>query len=300
MIQSTSFEFRRGFPLKWIQENISTRIPFVPVDPIQISKITCFQKPCNLAFPCCDWFSTDTSQTWHWIREDGDFAVANWTVLSINTVVSPHWLPPINRCNSSNFSLVRSHLKQLSQRFIGKYSVLSISRWTAAWRVKTEIYSIWLCSHRDALFHPSNRDHIFVSESRRPSPCAARCLLIHGDCVAKCCHCLRFLNFLKRRVSSYPHPELHLFGILDAASRLYYYACSFHVLDQSSRKGALSWVSLGFSTQSDCSGSQKQRMWKIINTLLRWWGNDWNCFSQLFLSISSVSTEQSQICVLNT
>ena len=25
--------------------------------------------------------------------------------------------------------------------------------------------------------------------------------------------------------------------------------------------------------------AQKQRWWKIINTLLRWWGNDWNCFS---------------------
>ena len=24
--------------------------------------------------------------------------------------------------------------------------------------------------------------------------------------------------------------------------------------------------------------AQKQRWWKIINTLLRWWGNDWNCF----------------------
>ena len=27
---------------------------------------------------------------------------------------------------------------------------------------------------------------------------------------------------------------------------------------------------------------QKQRWWKIINTLLRWWGNDWNCFSHDF------------------
>ena len=25
--------------------------------------------------------------------------------------------------------------------------------------------------------------------------------------------------------------------------------------------------------------AQKQRWWKIINTLLRWWRNDWNCFS---------------------
>ena len=25
--------------------------------------------------------------------------------------------------------------------------------------------------------------------------------------------------------------------------------------------------------------AQKQRWWKIVKTLLRWWGNDWNCFS---------------------
>ena len=25
--------------------------------------------------------------------------------------------------------------------------------------------------------------------------------------------------------------------------------------------------------------AQKQRRWKIINTLLRWWWNDWSCFS---------------------
>ena len=24
--------------------------------------------------------------------------------------------------------------------------------------------------------------------------------------------------------------------------------------------------------------AQRQRWWKIVNTLLRWWGNDWNCF----------------------
>ena len=47
--------------------------------------------------------------------------------------------------------------------------------------------------------------------------------------------------------------------------------------------------------------AQKQRRWEIINTLLCRWGYDWNCFfAQLFLLISSVSTEQSQICVMNT
>ena len=36
--------------------------------------------------------------------------------------------------------------------------------------------------------------------------------------------------------------------------------------------------------------AQKQRWWKIVNTLLRWPGNDWNnSFAQLFLLISSVS-----------
>ena len=46
--------------------------------------------------------------------------------------------------------------------------------------------------------------------------------------------------------------------------------------------------------------AQKQKWWKIINTLLRRWGNDWNFFSpQLFLFISTVFTEQSQICVKN-
>ena len=43
--------------------------------------------------------------------------------------------------------------------------------------------------------------------------------------------------------------------------------------------------------------AQKQRCWKIVNALLRRWRCDWNCFAQLFLSFSSASTEQSQICV---
>ena len=46
--------------------------------------------------------------------------------------------------------------------------------------------------------------------------------------------------------------------------------------------------------------AQNQRWWEIINTLLRWWRNDWNCFfAHLFLLVSSVFTEQSQICVTN-
>ena len=47
--------------------------------------------------------------------------------------------------------------------------------------------------------------------------------------------------------------------------------------------------------------ASKQRRWKIINTLLRWWRNDWNCFfAQSFLSSSSVFTEQSQKGMKNT
>ena len=45
--------------------------------------------------------------------------------------------------------------------------------------------------------------------------------------------------------------------------------------------------------------SQKQRWWKIFITLLRWWRHSWNCFSHTYLFISSVSTEQSPICVKN-
>ena len=45
--------------------------------------------------------------------------------------------------------------------------------------------------------------------------------------------------------------------------------------------------------------AQKQRWWKIVNTLLRRPRNDWNCFSHKFLLMSSVLREQSQKCVKN-
>ena len=46
--------------------------------------------------------------------------------------------------------------------------------------------------------------------------------------------------------------------------------------------------------------AQEQRWRKIINTLLRCSGNDWNCFSHnVFLLISSIPTEKSQTCVKN-
>ena len=45
-------------------ENCPLELHRVPVDPIHIFE-TCFQRQFNLAFPCFDWFSTDTSQTEH-------------------------------------------------------------------------------------------------------------------------------------------------------------------------------------------------------------------------------------------
>ena len=58
-----------------------------PVDPI---RTTCFPKPCNLAFRCLHWFITAASQTQHWVRKDVCLAVANWTALSVNRVVTLH------------------------------------------------------------------------------------------------------------------------------------------------------------------------------------------------------------------
>ena len=34
-------------------------------------------------------------------------------------------------------------------------------------------------------------------------------------------------------------------------------------------------------------GAQKRRWWKILNTLLRWWRNDWNCFSHNYFCLST-------------
>ena len=33
--------------------------------------------------------------------------------------------------------------------------------------------------------------------------------------------------------------------------------------------------------------AQKQNWWKIVNTLLRWWRNDWNCFSHNYFCLSA-------------
>ena len=68
---------------------------------------------------------------------------------------------------------------------------------------QTEIYPIQLCSHRGHSGNPSDCDQKFVLRSRRPCSCEVHSLVIYGDSVVKFCHCLRFLSFLKRRVSSY-------------------------------------------------------------------------------------------------
>ena len=42
---------------------------------------------------------------------------------------------------------------------------------------------------------------------------------------------------------------------------------------------------------------KKQRRWKIINTLLRWWGNDWNCFFAHFsVNQLSIYVAASDLC----
>ena len=54
-----------------------------------------------------------------------------------------------------------------------------------------------LCSHRRLSFDPSDFDHIFVSRSRRLSPCEVHSLVIPGNDVANLCHCLQFPSLLE-------------------------------------------------------------------------------------------------------
>ena len=102
-----------------------------------------------------------------------------------------------------------------------------------------------------------------VSRSRKPSPCAARNLLIYGDGVAKLCHCLQFpsflsfLNFLERQVSSYLRPELHLLAILENPTlRLDCVLWRQVSLYLTNLLDKVLWVSPGFSTQSDSAQSK--------------------------------------------
>ena len=90
-----------------------------------------------------------------------------------------------------------------------------LPRWTSAWRVNRQKYTPYSCVHIEVLHLIRQAETTPVSPSRKSSPCAARNLLMFGDCEAKLCQCLRFLSFLKRRVSSYLHPELNLFAILE-------------------------------------------------------------------------------------
>ena len=109
------------------------------------------------------------------------------------------------------------------------------------------------------------RPYLSLTIEKTPSPCAGHNLMKYADCVAKFCHCLRFLSFLERRVSSYLLNLQDNSGVpgllrsrqvslvptsttasichpweLDAASRLNSLASSFPVLDQSVRQCALS------------------------------------------------------------
>ena len=96
-------------------------------------------------------------------------------------------------------------------------------------------YTISLCSHRDLSFDPSDCDHIFVSRSRRLSPCAAHNLMKYGDW-ANLHHCVRFpsllsfldiLGILGRQVSlCLPILQVHS-GVLGSSS----VATGFPVLD---------------------------------------------------------------------
>ena len=99
--------------------------------------------------------------------------------------LSPHELLPINRSNTSNFSLVSdqlpSHLEQLSQWFLGLIpGGTHILRIVCPWmncnsKSDRHEYTPGSCV-RNKVFHFCLWDHIFVSQSREPSPCAARSL----------------------------------------------------------------------------------------------------------------------------
>ena len=120
-----------------------------------------------------------------------------------------------------------------------------------------------LCSRRGLSFDPSVCGHIFVSRSRRPSPCAAHNLLKYGDCLANLRHFLRFpshLSFLEfldildipgRQVSLYLHPEMHLFAFLENSTL----RRDCDLLRQTNLFDKMLSLYPGFSTQSDCSQS---------------------------------------------
>ena len=116
-------------------------------------------------------------------------AVAHWTALSVSRVVSlsSNELLPISRSNTSNFSLVSdqllSHLKQLSERFLGlipgRTQLLRVvcTKMTCSLKSDGHEYSPYSCVQIESFsFCLSDWDHIFVSQLRKPSPCAVRSL----------------------------------------------------------------------------------------------------------------------------
>ena len=88
----------------------------LPVDPIQIFEIPCFQKPFDPVFPSFDWFITDASQAQQRARKDVGFGSRKLnSSVSSQSSLFPHRLLPVNRGQSGSFCLIRdqplSHLK---------------------------------------------------------------------------------------------------------------------------------------------------------------------------------------------
>ena len=125
------------------------------VDSIQFLKIRCFQKAFNLTFPCLDWFNTSENTL--------VFAVANWTALWHSRVVDVHMscrqsivvTPVISVWSMISFWITWNNCLI---DFFGWllvdliFSVQSIPRWTAGWRVTDRNFPIWLRSHRGFSF----------------------------------------------------------------------------------------------------------------------------------------------------
>ena len=129
-----------------------------------------FRKLFNLTFPCIDWQ--------HWVRKgvglgscklNSSFSQQSRLSLHIGScqwiVVSPEIVCPI-----------------LDQPLIGRSQVFRVLFTKMNCSLKSDRHQFSLCSHRGLSFDPSNCDHIFVSRSRRPSPCASHDLLKYGDC----------------------------------------------------------------------------------------------------------------------
>ena len=254
--------------------------------------------------PCFDWFSTDSAQTAlsHKRRKFLQFQteqLCQSAESSLSTQVAAN-----QSLQKQYFSLVSdqllSHLKQLSQILFGwflvdlRFSVsflcqdeLQHGEW------ETKRYPIWVRPHRGLSIHLSDWDHIFVSRSRRFSPCVARRLWIHGDRVGNFLSLLSiseyleatiflvvfessgkfkcFWSFLSRRVSSYLQL---LFAILENLTMRLDWILLLQVsLYLTNLFGCLEYPQ-ALSTQSDFAESKNLlRQWKPSSssamTLLR-------------------------------